>query len=249
MLWIADMFYRALLSARTFHATVRVLRGGVVRVDVATRGRVRVGPGQFAYVQIPDVSRVEWHPLTLVCAPGAPLALSFLVRDTGDDPRTFGARIGALANSDKPLRIRLDGPFGGCPLRLHRYTSVLLVAGGVGITPFASIAQYLLELVEHEQADRGSCVRAVTLLWTVRDAHAAEAWLPGLLPALRASGVFRVVLAVTGKGDTGKLMSEMEDGGRSIVRRGRPDVEEAVALAVVAMRVPPLSTPKVALGS
>jgi tripartite-type tricarboxylate transporter receptor subunit TctC len=46
------------------------------------------------------------------------------------------------APRNRALWARLDGPYGGPGVQLHFYTSVLLVAGGVGIAPFYSVAKY-----------------------------------------------------------------------------------------------------------
>jgi ferredoxin-NADP reductase len=237
-LWAADVAMRTARSARSHAvASVTPLPGGAVRVSIRTGGALRVAPGQFAYLQLPAVAAAEWHPLSCVCAPGAPRELSFIISAGG--PSSFGARIAAHASAHtSPLRARVDGAFGGPALALHRYTSVLLVAGGVGITPFVSVAAHLIALAAAKDAP----LRAASLLWAVRDADAPHAWLPELLPSLHASGLFCVRVCVTGGGGAARDAEEggvvlRRAGSGVVLQRGRPDVAAAVRQAVAAAAV------------
>jgi ferredoxin-NADP reductase len=130
----------------------------------------------------------------------------------------------------------VDGAFGGPALALHRYTSVLLVAGGVGITPFVSVAAHLIALAAAKDAP----LRAASLLWAVRDADAPNAWLPELLPSLQASGLFCVRVCVTRGGGAARDAEESggvvlrRAGSGVVLQRGRPDVAAAVRQAVAA---------------
>jgi ferredoxin-NADP reductase len=231
ILWALDAALRFARSARTHDVTaVTPLPDGAVRLDVATRGALRVAPGQWAYVQIPGVSALESHPLSCVCAAGKPECVSFII-GAGRGAASFGARIAALADTTavEKIRCRLDGCYGGPGLQLHRYTSVLLIAGGVGITPFVSIATHLFSQAPGAPGSTGSALRAASLVWAVRKRAAAEAWLPDLLPALRASALFTVRVCVTGE------PRDAEHGARRrSVAYGRPDVAAAVRAAVAA---------------
>ena len=225
LLWVADMALRALRCARSHPlSTLVALPGGAVRLDVTTAGRVAVAPGQYAFVQLPELGPAEWHPFSCVCVPGRPEGIGFVIGR--GKPGSFAARLAALAAvTPKPvLRVRVDGAYGGPRLQLHSYTSVVLLAGGVGITPFASICN---DLVAAAHAGH-SALGAAMLVWAVRDAAAIDTWIPGLLPALQTSGLFTVRVCVTGAppGD------DAERGGG--VTYGRPDVDQAVRDAVLA---------------
>jgi ferredoxin-NADP reductase len=227
LLWVLDVLLRSARSARSYSITaVTPLHGAAVRLEVATHGRLHFAPGQYAYVQLPAISPGEWHPLSVVAAPGDPTSVSFVITRAG--PASFGARVASLSRVNFPsLRIRLDGCYGGPGLQLHRYSYVLLVAGGVGITPFASIAEYLLQCAAVE----GSPLRAASLLWAVRTREAEDKWIPGLIPSLQASGLFTTTLCVTRS--AASMQPEDETDG---VTYGRPDVEAAVRTAVEVAR-------------
>jgi len=51
-------------------------------------------PGQWLFIQIPDVSRYQWHPFTITSAPEDPY-VSVHIRQVGDWTRALGERVGA----------------------------------------------------------------------------------------------------------------------------------------------------------
>ncbi|GAB7080663.1 ferredoxin reductase family protein [Megalodesulfovibrio paquesii] len=112
-------------------------------------------PGQFAFL-LPESTALpaEEHPFTIASAPDALPELSFTIRCCGD----FTNQIGKLVPGDSVL---VDGPYGRfsyaslTPLS----TPLLLVAGGVGVTPMLS----MLRTLAHEQDPRALC-----LIWSTR---------------------------------------------------------------------------------
>ena len=222
LLWAFDVLLRSVRSARSYNVLgITPLHGAAVRLEVATHGRLHVKPGQYAYVQVPAISPGEWHPLSIVAAPGDPTSVSFII--SRGSPESFGARVASLSLANiASIRVRLDGSYGGPGLQLHRYASVLLVAGGVGITPFASMMEHLVECAAVE----GSLLRSAALLWSVRTREAEDKWIPGLMPSLQSSGLFTTTLCVTRAAQPEP--ADEADG----VLYGRPDVLGAVRTAV-----------------
>jgi predicted ferric reductase len=80
--------------------------------------------------------------------------------------------------SGRTVRVLLEGPYGGIPLNLWNdqdacyYPTVVLIAGGIGITPMTSIARQLL----HNSALSPKTSRQrIRVVWAVRDLGLAEA--------------------------------------------------------------------------
>ena len=259
VLWALD---RALAWGRGFgakQARVTPMPGGVMRLDVRMPGGLAVKGGQFAYINVAEVSRAEWHPFSFACG-GAGVGQeeqTFLIGGT-DSPSSFASRLRALVPPGAPcveVTARLDGPYGRPALPLMSYSALVLVAGGVGITPCVSHAAAALAL--------GFKGPSLTLLWAVRDGDALTAWLPGWLPWLAHCGA-RVLAYTTGARaarelqarpqarqggqrprlgqagaaelEAGTLYSRTEAAALTLAgvtpMLGRPDVSAAIAAAV-----------------
>lgn len=98
----------------------------------------------------------ESHPLSIMTAPPSvscltqvyPPGITLSARVTGDWSRALNqfARNGPVVFSEsskasfdddglpRPVLVSIDGPYGGCSLDLGRYETVLLMAGGAGVT-------------------------------------------------------------------------------------------------------------------
>jgi predicted ferric reductase len=120
-------------------ANVVVEAPGVVSIYVTGRGldRLAVRAGQFFLVRLLTVD--GWwraHPFSLSAAPNGRF-LRFTVKDLGD---WSGGRLQRL-----PLgtRLILEGPYGILTGARRTRPKILLVAGGVGITPLRALLEAL----------------------------------------------------------------------------------------------------------
>ena len=93
-------------------------------------------PGQFAFVTIVDNSLPrEAHPFSITSAPDDPL-LRLVVKVLGDyTARLLDLRSGGIA--------LLEGPFGNFSFTRVGNPNQIWIAGGVGVTPFLSMARSL----------------------------------------------------------------------------------------------------------
>lgn len=122
-------------------------------------------PGAWFLLQLPGDT--EWHPYSVAaeCSGTA----SFLVKHMGEG--SWSARVA----HDLPTALRLEGPYGGPALLPRECAALVLVAGGIGLTPFA-------RLWENPPAG----VMHVDLVWIVRSPEAVS-WIAALLPDLSTS--------------------------------------------------------------
>jgi predicted ferric reductase len=91
--------------------------------------------GQFAYLTIHDPSIVDEHPFSIVSKEGTGNELVFMAKMLGDDTSKFGS----LKNGTK---IDVEGPFGNFSYAMGGKRQ-LWIAGGIGVTPFLSLAASL----------------------------------------------------------------------------------------------------------
>jgi predicted ferric reductase len=111
-------------------------------------------PGQFAFLTFhSEALQRERHPWTISSTPTRPESLIFTIKCSGD----FTASIGKLKPGDTAL---VDGPYGLFSYAAHVRDpkgELVMIAGGVGVTPMLSMLRYM--------ADRGD-TRKATLVWS-----------------------------------------------------------------------------------
>ena len=86
------------------------------------------------------------------------------------------------ASENRQALIRVDGPYGNLTFNYRRYGSLVLVGGGIGITPIISIIKDIYEKGEVKRAKNNShCMKIVHLLWIVPFEADAALFLDQLL--------------------------------------------------------------------
>lgn len=100
---------------------------------------------------------------------------------------------------DRPLHIHMDGPYGSATSHIFSAQHAVLIATGIGVTPFASILQSIMfryknskhvcPTCEHawtDPAPQMSQLRKVDFVWINRDQKSFE-WFIGLLSELEST--------------------------------------------------------------
>lgn len=129
--------------------------------------------GQWVRIACLSLNESEYHPFTLTSAPAEP-TLDLHIRAVGpwthnlrtvydpENPKNRDAH-GALSFP----RLYLDGPFGEGHQDWFKYQIAVLVGGGIGVTPFASI---LKDVVHRQAANSRMTVKKVKIysdFWTI----------------------------------------------------------------------------------
>lgn len=90
-------------------------------------------PGQFVFVSFPDIKKGEEHPFSVAyILPDGRLAI--IAKILGD----YTAKLSSLALGSLA---KLDGPYGNFGDRANKNSHQVWIAGGIGITPFISMAK------------------------------------------------------------------------------------------------------------
>ncbi|KAH9946045.1 uncharacterized protein BXZ73DRAFT_86249 [Epithele typhae] len=150
------------------YAHAELLPGHTVRLRVVTPGYITWAPGQHFLISIPSITRFTTHPFTAasICdeqnAYDDGRVLIFLIRakngwtrDLWDSIVSMVSRGQRFHKPEAPppcemptrgvlLRTLVDGPYGSSVrASWHMYSSVLIVAGGSGVSYALSVLQYL----------------------------------------------------------------------------------------------------------
>lgn len=121
-----------------------------VALEPAGSGAIRQLPGQFAFARFPGSSLPEeQHPFTISSCPRESGLLTLTIKQSGD----FTCRIGELKVG---APARLEGPYGRFSHLLLPPGDLVMIAGGVGITPMLSMLRYMAATGDG---------RRVTLVW------------------------------------------------------------------------------------
>lgn len=108
------------------------------RRDGPRRGcrSLEFAPGQFAWLRLSPSIGAEEHPFTIASSAHLGLWTEFTIRHRGDFTRAL-----RLLRPGSPVWI--DGPHGAFTIDVRRTTGLVMIAGGVGITPMMSMLRTL----------------------------------------------------------------------------------------------------------
>ncbi|KAI9668683.1 MAG: hypothetical protein M1829_005296 [Trizodia sp. TS-e1964] len=186
-IWISSyllrfIFYLNWTNPRRFswligdEAALTLLPENAVKITIPTQMRWRAG--QYVYLRMPGISIFENHPFTIasLCSDDFPSTYGPEYKDMILVFRTFSgftarARETALAKGPShTYRAFLDGPYGGMHRRLDAFDTVVLIAGGSGIT---AIISHLLELVKRMR-DSKAVTQNVHVYWAIKRPEAID---------------------------------------------------------------------------
>eukprot|EP01012_Entosiphon_sulcatum_P050222 TRINITY_DN68_c0_g3_i1.p1 TRINITY_DN68_c0_g3~~TRINITY_DN68_c0_g3_i1.p1 ORF type:complete len:872 (-),score=98.92 TRINITY_DN68_c0_g3_i1:2-2617(-) len=163
VLYLADMIMRwaKMAQQKMTVADVQHTPGAtVVILRPARNFRLGFGPAAHVCVQFPALSGTQWHPFSPSCCEEDVVregSLTLHIKDMG--ARTFTHRIYEQLVTGMPARVA--GPYGRLSFPPDTAVQVFLIAGGIGITPMASILCHLLARAP------GMGPRRVVLVWSL----------------------------------------------------------------------------------
>lgn len=135
--------------------------------------------GQWVRIASLGLNGSEYHPFTLSSAPHED-NLSVHIRALG--PWTINLRKiydpSNLPDKGYP-KLYLDGPFGGGHQDWFRFEVSVLVGGGIGVTPFASILKDIAQRASSRAGGRVAC-KKVYFIWVTRTQKHFE-WMTDII--------------------------------------------------------------------
>ncbi|PVD19871.1 hypothetical protein C0Q70_20364 [Pomacea canaliculata] len=136
--------------------------------------------GQWVRVACLKLAKNEYNPFTLTSAPHEE-TLSLHIRAVGPWTNNI-RRIYDQPSGGKLPKLYLDGPFGEGHQDWYRFPVSVLVGGGIGVTPFASI---LKDLVHKSRLKMRFPCQKVYFLWVTRTQKSFE-WLTDIIREVEA---------------------------------------------------------------
>lgn len=157
-LYIADRIYRKIVEN---NGTVSIRRNGraclpngITRIELPRIFNFQAG--QYAELKVPTISAHEWHPFTIASAPHEP-TLVFYIKCVGDEAKSWTNQLHNMLKVDScaistvsdlgDVEIHCRGPYGAPAQHHGQYDRAVLISGGVGSTPFLSIAKHVDHII------------------------------------------------------------------------------------------------------
>ncbi|XP_045804558.1 ferric reduction oxidase 7, chloroplastic-like isoform X1 [Trifolium pratense] len=173
-LFVLDRFLRFCQSRRTVNViSSRCLPCGTVEVVLSKPQNLRYNALSFIFLQVRELSWLQWHPFSVSSSPldgnnHIAVLIKVLGKWTGrlrerttdvDAPEDLSVKPHTVVTAS------VEGPYGHeVPYHLM-YENLILVAGGIGLSPFLAILSDIL----HRVRDGKPCrPRNVLIVWAVK---------------------------------------------------------------------------------
>ena len=146
---------------------------------VVKLGNMKATPGTYFLVNVPSISWIEWHPFSLASSKGdGTESNQFLIKELGRWTRKLGATLRKQESEGVHKRVYLQGPYWAPANNALFDFRPVLVASGIGITPFLSVLHEALTAPQHIGKHH------VVLLWAVRDFPLVDYFLHHIIDML-----------------------------------------------------------------
>ena len=217
--WLASILARAFwynrvlvikqnlrLAGSAAHLTS--LAGGMTKIDMVAPKGFHWRPSQHCFLRFPEISLFDSHPFTIAnadkCGSGSHYAdqvqnISFLVRSHAGFTRSLSHYL--QEKPDSQLQAWIDGPYGGVSQVVEKsFDTVVLVAGGSGISACLPWLEHLLSRIQCDKHSGRSKISHLKLVWAVRE-QAHLDWVIEEVKTMSTSatkGCFELELHITG---------------------------------------------------
>lgn len=147
LLFALDKILRIIQSRQTTHViSAQILQCKAVELTLPKHPSMKYTPTSMIFLNVPSISKFQWHPFSITSSTNVDDdRFSVLIKCHGQWTDSLynliHSMLGSGSNQMKSLPIAVEGPYGPANFPYHRYDSLVLVAGGSGITPFLSIIQ------------------------------------------------------------------------------------------------------------
>ncbi|KAE8124309.1 hypothetical protein FH972_019207 [Carpinus fangiana] len=126
--------------------SARIFPSKAIELILPKDPSLKYNPTSAIFMKIRSISTTQWHPFSITSSSSVDNdTMSVMVKCEGSWTSSLYDLIQAELHSDtdqtKCIPIAVEGPYGPASVDFLRYDSLLLIAGGIGITPFLSILQ------------------------------------------------------------------------------------------------------------
>jgi predicted ferric reductase len=174
ILYILDIIIRYFKTRKSIYSKIDVIGYDKydtcsILLNVSLLKNIKVEPGSYFFICYDDISKFEWHPLSIISNEHG--NLTFCIKDMGEN--TWSGKLKKFQNNtfDNSSLIKrnvyIQGPYGHLNLdyKNNIYENLIFVAGGIGITPIIPILNDINTLYSNYQL---SNMKKIYFIWIVK---------------------------------------------------------------------------------
>ncbi|KAI3965823.1 hypothetical protein MKX01_010780 [Papaver californicum] len=142
-LFLIDRFLQSRKRVRLVSA--RVLPCETVELNFSKSPELHYSPTSMVYINIPSISKLQWHPLTITSNSNMePDTLSLVIKCGGNWSENLYQKLSSTSCVVDRLDVSIEGPYGPNSPHFLRHDVLVMVTGGRGITPMISIIKEVM---------------------------------------------------------------------------------------------------------
>ncbi|CAN6461945.1 unnamed protein product [Victoria cruziana] len=145
-LFMVDRFLRFLQSRRpTKLLCARLLPCHVVELSFSKRRGLHYNPMSTVFINIPSISALQWHPFSVTSASSLEEdRLTVAIKSEGGWSEALYQKLSSKSFAEDRIEVSVEGPYGPPSIDYLRHDVLVMISGGVGITPFFSIIRHII---------------------------------------------------------------------------------------------------------
>ena len=173
ILYFIDLILRNLYMSSSIYSKVQNIGNekhntSCCIVNITLKKDIKVFPGCYFYVCFyKDVSKFQWHPLSMVSYNRKTNNIVFCLKNMGE--HSWSGRLYNINKNNSNIlsnrKVLIQGPYGHISVnyRLNKYSNITIICGGIGITPMISI----LKDINNIYKNRLSKLKKVNFIWLI----------------------------------------------------------------------------------
>ena len=140
-------------------ASLHFISDNILRLEIQRPDGFDIKAGHYLQLRIPALKRYEWHDFSLTGIREDKDIIVLKIKAMGD----WTDKLMLLLDTEKNANLVVDirGPFASPAARVTKEEQWLMIAGGIGITPFLGLL--------HTMLFHSSTIKQFHLVWVLRD--------------------------------------------------------------------------------
>jgi len=144
-------------------ASIVKVNDSIMTLTMPRPKRFKIQPGHYLQLRVPGIKRFEWHDFSLTGQRGDKDVIVLKIKALGDWTQALYAQ-----SLHQSINVVMRGPFVSPAAHMPKNDQWLMIAGGIGITPFIGFMHAFSSNKRH--------AKQFHLIWVLRD-NALLTWL------------------------------------------------------------------------